>query len=331
MTRTAPLPNLNRGELNTINDEVDSKTSIDDIEEYIKEKRKDIFDILSNGRVDWNDDTDESLLEKINSTLDKKIKELNENLWEVSLWTSTFNFTSNNNSWVKYCDNIYAPKVGAHEKPNEARDCLNAIKELQNVYVDKKTETLFSGTKPSKSDILEKVINSTNASDLRNNIDNLIENVYSKDDNSISINKNSLYTQSQAEIADRIAIFLYCMKKALEEWRIGNPTVITEITNIITNLRNEQIPKIRWLYNIKKEKDAVEAMYNTLIVIRKNDITDIDWTDTSPNINLTDSFERNSTDKAKNINFYNLNKNKINVTINGTTYTDILLRNYLYS
>jgi hypothetical protein len=73
---------------------------------------------------------------------------------------------------------------------------------------------------------------------------------------------------------------------------------------------------------------AVDAEYDTLVDIRKNDIADIDWTDTTTNIDLTDSFESKSTGMAKDIDFYNLNKDTIKITIGATTYpaSDIVLK-----
>jgi hypothetical protein len=55
--------------------------------------------------------------------------------------------------------------------------------------------------------------------------------------------------------------------------------------------------------------------------MRKNDTTDINWTDTTPNIDLTDSFEGKSTGIAKEIDFYNLNKDEIKISIDTTTGT----------
>ena len=77
-----------------------------------------------------------------------------------------------------------------------------------------------------------------------------------------------------------------------------------------------------------EEKEAVDAEYETLLDIRKNDKTDIDWTSTTTSIDLTDKFESKSTRKAKEIDFYNLDKNKVKITIGATTYpaSDIVLK-----
>lgn len=334
VTKTATKPfnpfKDKRSDFDAISSDINSKNSMKDIETIIEEKRKNIFDILSYSRANWNDKDDETSLKKMKDALDDKKWKL-----ETGLWNVTNLDYSNNTDLVKYCKSILDSEDPSKEDKTLANECRLLLSDLQNIYTKwARKEKLFSGKKDpadgtlkdlTDPDSFKSIVESWDITSLETNIDTFISKVFSSKDNSFSITKSKLYSKEQAEVTARIAIFLHCIQKALNEWRISDTT---EVKNIINELKNTQIPKIRWIYNLKKEKEAVDAEYDTLVDIKKNDITDIDWTDTTTSIDLTDSFESKSTDKAKWIDFYNLNKDDIKVTINGTDYTknDIILK-----
>ena len=329
-----------RTNFDTITAEINSKTIMKDIEKVVEEKRKDIFDILSTSRANWNDDVDEKSLEKMQRALNEKKKDLEEHLWEV---TTNLNLLKDDNSdLVKYCKSILDTEDPAKVDTALAWECGNLLSTLQNVYTKwSRKEKLFSGKKDDASDdfadliepdVFSDIINAPDEATLQAKIDEFVKKTFSPRDNSFWIAKSKLYMPpksaiEQAKVAARIAIFLHCMKKALEEWRIDKAKT-TKVKSILKQLKDEQIPKIRWLYNLKKEKEAVDAEYETLLDIRKNDKTPIDRKDTTTSIDLTSSFEGKSTDKAKEIDFYNLNKNWIKITIGTNTYptSDIVLK-----
>ena len=325
-----------RMNFDAISTEVDNKNIMKEIEKVIEEKRKDIFDILSTSRADWNNNVDEKSLKKMKDALDKKKKALEEHLWEV---TTDLNLLKEDNSdLVNYCKSILAPDT---ETPDIALawECRNLLSTLQEIYTKwSRKEKLFSGKKDDASDdfadliepdVFSDIINAVDEATLQTKIDEFVKKTFSPRNNSFGISKSKLYTSpvEQAKVATRIAIFLHCMQKALKEWRI-NKIQAAKVKSILKKLKDEQIPKIRWIYNLKKEKEAIDAEYETLLDIRNNDITDINWTSTTTNIDLTDSFEGKSTGKAQNIDFYNLDKNKVEVTIGPNTYTanDIVLK-----
>ena len=53
-----------RTSFDAISTEINSKTTMQEMEKIIEEKRKDIFDILSTSRADWNTDDDEKSLKR---------------------------------------------------------------------------------------------------------------------------------------------------------------------------------------------------------------------------------------------------------------------------
>ena len=321
-----------RTNFDAISTEINSKTTMQEMEKIIEEKRKDIFDILSTSRADWNTDDDEKSLKKMKDALDIKKTALEEHLWEV---TADFDISSDNTNLVDFCNNILNPKDPAKEDKALGDKCWELLEKLQNVYTKwSRKEKLFSGKKDpadgtfedlTNPDCFNNIFNSKDSKELQKNIDEFVNKVYNSKDNSFSISKTKLYWKKQAEVAARTAIFLHCMQRALNEWKISDTK---KVSSILKKLENEQIQKIRWIYNLKKEKEAVDSEYETLVDIRKNDISDIDWTDTTTNIDLTDSFESKSIGKAKKIDFYNLNKDNIKIIIGSTTYpsSDIILK-----
>lgn len=320
-----------RSNFDAIANEINSKNKIIDIEKVIEEKRKEIFDILSDSRADWNTDYDEKSLKNMQKFLDDKKNKLETDLWKMK----DLDISSNNNDLVIYCKNILNGPDKSKIDVSLANECWLLLQNLQNVYTKWKTnEKLFSWKKDpadgslkdlTDPDSFNAIIESKDATSLQSNIDTFVNKVFSSRDNSFAITKTKLYWKEQAEVSVRIAIFLHCIQKALNEWRIADTT---KIKNILKNLKEEQIPKIRWIYNLKKEKEAIDAELNTLIDLRKNDIADIPRTDTTTDINLTDAFESKSTDKAKWIDFYNLSKQNIKLNVSGTEYTkdDIVLK-----
>lgn len=320
-----------RTNFDAISTEINNKNTMKNIEQVIEEKRKNIFDILSTSMADWNTDKDEKSLKKMKDALDVKKASLEDKLWEI---TTSFNISSDNTHLVNFCKDILNKKDPTKKDKVLWDKCWELLEKLQNVYLWKRHEKLFSGKKDpadgtfkdlTSPDSFNTIFGSKNLTELQKNIDDFINKVYNSKDNSFSISKSKLYWKNQAEIATRIAIFLHCMQKSLNEWRISNRT---KVKSILSKLENEQIPKIRWLYNLQKEEKAVNTEYNALTDIRKNDITDITWTDTTTDIDLTDSFEGKSNKEAKDIDFYNLNKNGIKITIWWTTYpaSDIILK-----
>lgn len=320
-----------RSNFDAIANEINSKNKIIDIEKVIEEKRKEIFDILSDSRADWNTDYDEKSLKNMQKFLDDKKNKLETDLWKMK----DLDISSNNNDLVIYCKNILNGPDKSKIDVSLANECWLLLQNLQNVYTKWKTnEKLFSWKKDpadgslkdlTDPDSFNAIIESKDATSLQSNIDTFVNKVFSSRDNSFAITKTKLYWKEQAEVSVRIAIFLHCIQKALNEWRIADTT---KIKNILKNLKEEQIPKIRWIYNLKKEKEAIDAELNTLIDLRKNDIADIPRTDTTTDINLTDAFESKSTDKAKWIDFYNLSRQNIKLNVSGTEYTkdDIVLK-----
>lgn len=325
-----------RTNFDAITSEINSRNTMKEIEDVIESKRKEIFDILSDSRADWNEDADEISLKWMVDALNTKKSALEDHLWDV---TPDFNILSDNTDLLKYCKNILGPADPSKADDVLAWECGGLLTNLQEVYTKwKKTENLFTGRKDNasepytdliKPDVFSDIINATDATKLQESIDKFVEKTFDKKDNAFGIAKTHLYRkpQEQAKVASRTAIFLHCMKKALSEWRLSGAKK-AKVKSILTKLKEEQIPKIRWLYNLKKEKDAVDAEYETLVDIRKNDKIDINWTDTTTDINLTDAFESKSTGKAKKIDFYNLSKQDIKLNISGTEYTkdDIILK-----
>ena len=332
-----PLSPFKNANFDIIARDIQSKNTMKEIEEIVEEKRKDIFDILSTGRASWNNNIHETSLKKMKDALDKKKDLLEEHLWEV---TTDLNLLKVDNSdLVSYCKSILDTENTANIDTALAWECGTLLSSLQDVYTKwSRKEKLFSGKKDDASDdfkdliepdVFSDIINAPDEATLQAKIDEFVKKTFSPRDNSFGISKSKLYTSpvEQAKVAARIAIFLHCMQKALNEWRI-NKTKAWKVKSILKKLRDEQIPKIRWIYNLKKEKEAVDAEYETLVDIRKNDITPIDWTATTTSIDLTSSFEGKSGPKAKEIDLYNLNKNEIKVTIGTTTYpaSDIVLK-----
>lgn len=326
-------------DFDAITSEINSKTTMKEIENVIEWKRQEIFDILSVSRIDCKEPEFKKSLEEMHKALDDKKTALETQLWEV---TPGLNLLKDDNSdLVKYCK-IILPTTPITGTPDAtlAKECGDLLSYLQDVYTKWrwKKEVLFSGKKnPADKkfadlllpDTFKEIMESTDEATLQTKIDEFVTKTFSPTDNSFGITKSKLYTSpvEQGKVAARIAIFLHCMQKALNEWKLDT-TKITELKSILKKLEEEQIPKIRSIYNLKKEKDAVDAELATLVDLEKNDNADIEWTDTTTNIDLTDSFEGKSTDKAKKIDFYNLSKKDIKINISGTEYTedDIVLK-----
>jgi len=332
----SPRDPFDNVKFDTISNEIKSKNTMEEIRKVIEEKREDIFNILSTGRADWNTNKDETSLKKMSETLKKKKEALEKDLWKAAV-DFDISWDKDNTDLITYCKTILNKDGTWKENPKLAWECRDLLSELQYVYkIWTKKEKLFKGKKNeadkeyaelTEPDTFSDIINATKDTELENSINEFVKKTFSPKDNTFWIAKSMLYTEptEQAKVAARIAIFLHCMSKALEKWKIPDTT---KVETIINNLRDNQIPKIKWLYNLKKAKGAVDAEYETLIDIRKNGITDISWTDTTKSIDLTDSFESKSTHKAKKIDSYNLNKDDVEITIDGTTHTknDIILK-----
>ena len=219
-----------RTNFDAISTEVDSKNTMKEIEQVIEEKRKDIFDILSTSRADWNTDKDEKSLKKMKDALDKKKTALEDKLWEVS---ADFNISSDNSDLINYCKNILNKAVKTNEDKALWDKCWQLLEDLQNVYTKGRKEKLFSGKKDpadgtfedlTDPDCFNNIFNSKNSTELQKNIDEFVNKVYNSKDNWFSISKSKLYWKKQAEVAARTAIFLHCIQRALNEWKISDTT-----------------------------------------------------------------------------------------------------------
>ena len=339
-----------RSRFDSITEEVKKASTMKNIQDVVEGRRADIFEILSTTRADWNNNKDINSLKGMHDELDWKKGELERELWEVTN-DLDLSWKNGNIDLVNYCAKIFSKKTNKSQKTTElAGRCNNLLWNLQKVYDDKnisKTENLFDGVKPSieedRKDLVgwdgfKTTIESLDEAALRNNIDKFVNNVFNKYNNSFHISTNKLYpgwksAEKQEKIAIRIAIFLQFMEKACEEWKL-NSKDITDVTKILDALQDVQIPKIRWIYNLKKEKEAVDAMYYTLEDLIRNRNTKLEpFSEDKVTVTLTDLFEWKSTGLAQKIDFYNVTKDKIKITIWGKKYSwdNIILQNWLRS
>lgn len=258
--------------------------TMDHMADVVAKKKKEIFDILKNNLAETADD--EKCLEDLKDALLTKKADFEANLWrssdkiDLSDNKDLITFWKNKINWVDT-----SPKASDPEKL-EIKDRVDkTLIKIQKLDYANKSRTLFGGKTFDVTKISEnikvpeigEILNATTEAGIEAKIDNFINGV-SKTKNPFHIQHSKLYItpDTQRKVSLRIVLFAYILNKMIDDGSITSAQCKKVKDILDKQIIQLETQKIRWIYNVKKELEAVEPEYETLRDINTKDVWDID-------------------------------------------------------
>lgn len=282
-------------------------SNLEDMANIVAKHKADIFSILKDNIAEETDD--ENILKHLQIALNNKKNEFEKNLWNSSKEIDL----SKNDDIVDFWTNKINSKLPGKllndaAKNTEIKNLVkDALDKIQHLDEQNKSWTLFGWKTFDIRDIakntslpgITQILNAKDITDLAANIDKFVKGVKTTK-NTFHIQHSKLYTKPndiQREVSIRIVLYLYCVNKIIEDGKMTDTLYKQFKDTIEGQLIKLEIPKIKWIYNVKKELENVDPEYETLkdINTKKWDIdlwVEKYWTtNIIKNQNLTTEFE----------------------------------------
>lgn len=241
--------------------------------DVVAKHKADIFSVLKDNIAETPED--ERILENLKKALHDKKDEFEKDLWKSS---NKIDLSKNDDLikfWEDKVNGVYSWALATSAENDEVKDLIkNSLDKIQHLDEQNKSWTLFGGKtfdisdtkKNTKLPEIVSILEATDTSALNTNIDNFIKWVR-KTKNPFHIQHSKLYTQpvdTQRDVSIRIALYLYCMNTIIEESKMTKD-LYTKFKDVLENqVISLEIPKIKWIYNVKKELENVEPEYDML-------------------------------------------------------------------
>lgn len=326
------------------------------VADIIAKYREEMMDVLKSNEAE--NDEDQRTLEHLINKLHVKSDQLETDLWK----TSPCKIDLSNNDGIKnFWESIVNgsnPKLLSRwwtSPTNSEVDTLKAriewlLEDIQFLHDDwnqtrEKTRKLFKGSSTDMTDIWETLkdplistlLNQTNSSKVKNDVDNFVRSVWKTKWNPFYIQSTKLFDNPQREVAIRVSLYLYCAYKLITDSKKISKELLDEIEDILDNqLGPCEIKKIKWLHNTKVELWYLEPEYETLKELNNkrweiNQGAHNVWpTPLDLSINLTWEYESWAPITA-NINEYRVIENKITVTDASWTVYKAFLADWMWN
>lgn len=258
---------------------IDGTTESKNIADIIAKYRQEMMDVLKSEEAETNDrNDDETKLSSLKNKLEEKKTALEEHLWTMG----PVDFSDNDaikNFWEWVLDGTKLTGLDASDtqkhslewKINEALTKIQflhdnwrwtQIKDFKLFKWNSTNITDFEETLKDK--VIKEVLEETNPGNVAAKVDTFVNSINSSKDNAFYIEKNKLFNIEQWKIAMRIALYLYFAKKILKDGMLTEDLYNEMIDTIENQIIKEEIPKIKWLHNTKKELWYITPEYETL-------------------------------------------------------------------
>ena len=184
---------------------------------------------------------------------------------ETGLWTmGTVNLTDNNDiidfwKWVVDGSSLTWATADATQKDDLNNTIIELLKKIQFLHDNWKWNQIkdFSLFKWKSTDItnfketlknplIKDLLNQSDPAEVKNDIDSFINSMKHPSWNAFYIRiADKLFNDEQWKVAMRIALYLYCLKKLIEDDKLTED-IYNDAKNILENqIKNEEIPKIK--------------------------------------------------------------------------------------
>lgn len=291
------LPKNNWDKFTDIEWYINSATTSKNIADVIAKYREDMIAVLKQNEAEWTGD--EGILNGLKDKLERKKTDLETGLWTMG----TLNLTNNNDiinfwKWVVDGSSLTWTKADTTQK-NDLDDIitrlLNNIQFLQDDWNWNQTKKfkLFMWTASDitnfeetlKDQIIKDLLNQTNPTKVKDDVERFV-NSMKRTRNPFYIKiTDKLFNDKQWEVSMRIVLYLYCLKKLINDDNLTENIYNEAKTILESQIEGEEIPKIKWLHNTKKELWYITPEYETL-----KDLNVKHWDINLWNKNITTSF-----------------------------------------